>query len=295
MMSLQRPYFFSNETVLPMIKIPSLALNDGNSIPQLGFGVYGVSPEATPDVVQGALAAGYRLLDGAYIYQNEEGLGEGVRRSGLPREEIFITTKVWNHEHSQARKAVERSLKSIGVDQLDLVLIHWPVPSQNLYVEAWRALIDMRKDGLVRSIGVSTFNADHLERIVSETGESTAINQIELNPKLQQPELRAANARLGILSEAWTPLGKGASFEAEPIKTAAARAGKTPAQMIIRWHLQLGNVVIPSSSNPGRQAQNLDVFDFELSDAEMAAISTLDVGLRTGPDPSVFKIGAPDW
>ena len=277
-----------------MTLIPSLTLRDGNSIPQLGFGVYGVSPETTPEVVQGALAAGYRLLDGAYIYQNEEGLGEGVRRSGLPREDVFITTKVWNHEHSQdkARKAVERSLKTIGVDQLDLVLIHWPVPSQNLYVEAWQALIDMRKDGLVRSIGVSNFNADHLERIISETGETPAINQIELNPRLQQPALRAANARLGVLSQAWTPLGKGASFEAEPIKSAAARAGKTPAQTIIRWHLQLGNVVIPSSSNPRRQAENLDVFDFELTDAEMAAIATLDAGSRTGPDPSVFNLGA---
>ena len=275
-----------------MPNIPSITLRDGNTIPQLGFGIWSVPPEITAGVVQSALETGYRLIDGAYIYGNEAELGEGLRRSGVPRDDVYITTKVWNSEHGRdkARKAVERSLETIGVEQLDLLLIHWPVPSQDLYVETWQSFIEMRNEGLMRSIGVSNFNADHLERIISETGEAPAINQIEINPKLQQPRLREANSKHGIVSQAWTPLGKGESFEAKPIKDAAQRTGKSPAQVVIRWHLQQGNVVIPRSTNPARQAENLDVFDFELTEEEMASIPTLDVGLRTGPDPSVFKL-----
>ncbi|WP_116130977.1 aldo/keto reductase [Tropicimonas sp. IMCC34043] len=275
-----------------MTDLPTLPLRDGHSIPQLGFGIWQVPSETAAEIVQSALETGYRLIDGAYIYGNEAGLGEGLRRSGVPREEVFITTKVWNPDQGQAkaRASVERSLKTIGVEQLDLVLIHWPVPTQDLYVETWKAFIEMRDEGLVRSIGVSNFNADHLDRIVGETGEVPVINQIELNPSLQQPELRAANARHGIVSQAWTPLGNARSFEAAPIAEAAARTGKSPAQVILRWHIQLGNSVIPRSVNPVRQAENLDIFDFELTAAEMAAIATLDVGLRTGPDPSVFRL-----
>ncbi len=275
-----------------MPNIPSITLRDGNTIPQLGFGIWSVPPEITAGVVQSALETGYRLIDGAYIYGNEAELGEGLRRSGVPRDDVYITTKVWNSEHGRdkARKAVERSLETIGVEQLDLLLIHWPVPSQDLYVETWQSFIEMRNEGLMRSIGVSNFNADHLERIISETGEAPAINQIEINPKLQQPRLREANSKHGIVSQAWTPLGKGESFEAKPIEDATQRTGKSPAQVVIRWHLQQGNVVIPRSTNPARQAENLDVFDFELTEEEMASIPTLDVGLRTGPDPSVFKL-----
>jgi len=275
-----------------MTDIPRLRFHDGNSIPQLGFGIWQVPPTVAAEAVESALRVGYRLIDGAYLYMNEAGLGEGLKKSGVPREDVFITTKVWNNEQGRdkARASVERSLKTIGVDQLDLVLIHWPVPSQDLYVETWRAFIEMRNEGLMRSIGVSNFNADHLQRIIGETGEVPVLNQIELNPELQQPEMRAANARHGIVTQAWTPLGNGRSFEAEPITSAAARSGKSPAQVIIRWHIQLGNAVIPRSVKPARQAENLDVFDFELTDDEMTAISSLDAGLRTGPDPSVFKL-----
>ncbi|NNF24338.1 MAG: aldo/keto reductase [Rhodobacteraceae bacterium] len=275
-----------------MTDIPRLAFHDGHSIPQLGFGIWQVPSDIATDVVQSALETGYRLIDGAYLYNNEEGLGEGLRRSGVPREEVFITTKVWNNEQGRdkARASVERSLKSIGVDQLDLVLIHWPVPAQDLYVETWKAFIEMRDEGLMRSIGVSNFNADHLERIIMEAGEVPVLNQIELNPELQQPDMRAANAKHGIVTQSWTPLGNGRSFEAKPILAAAARTGKSPAQVILRWHLQLGNAVIPRSTKRTRQAENIDVFGFNLTADEMDGIAGLDVGLRTGPDPSVFKM-----
>ncbi len=275
-----------------MTDIPHLPFNDGNSIPQVGFGIWKVPPEIAADAVASALKTGYRLIDGAYLYMNEAGLGEGLRRSGLPREEVFVTTKVWNNEHgaTKARASVERSLKTIGLDRLDLVLIHWPVPSQDLYVETWKAFIEMRDEGLMRSIGVSNFNVDHLERIIGETGEVPVLNQIECHPRLAQPELRAANARHGIVTQAWTPLGQGQTFEAEAVASAARRAGKSPAQVVLRWHIQNGTAVIPRSVNPARQAENLDLFDFDLTEAEMAAIAALDVGVRTGPDPSVFKM-----
>lgn len=275
-----------------MPDIPHLRLRDGHTIPQLGFGLWQVPSDTAAEVVASALRTGYRLIDGAYLYRNEAGLGEGLRRSGVPRDEVFVTTKVWNYDHGRdkARASVERSLKTIGVEQLDLVLIHWPVPSQDLYVETWKAFIAMRDEGLMRSIGVSNFNADHLERLIAETGEAPVLNQIELNPMLQQPEMRAANARHGILTQSWTPLGNARSFAAEPIAAAAARTGKSPAQVILRWHIQLGLSVIPRSVNPARQAENLDVFDFALTEEDMAAIATLDVGLRTGPDPSVFRM-----
>ncbi|WP_068109827.1 aldo/keto reductase [Tropicimonas marinistellae] len=275
-----------------MTVMPTLTLNDGNTIPQLGFGIWHVPPATTSDTVKSALGLGYRLVDGAFYYSNETEMGEGLRASGVSRDEVFLTSKIWNGDHGaeKARASVERSLKSIGVDTLDLVLIHWPVPSRFLYVETWQALVDMRQAGLTRSIGVSNFNADHLERIIAETGVVPALNQIEVNPTLQQPELRAANEKHGILTQSWTPLGNGRSFDAEPITAAAARAGKSPAQVILRWHLQLGNAVITRSENPARQAENLDVFDFALSDSEMAEIATLDLGLRTGPDPSVFRM-----
>lgn len=275
-----------------MTDIPNVTFHDGHTMPQLGFGIWQVDPKIAADVVESALNTGYRLIDGAYLYLNEQGLGEGLRRSGVPREDVFITTKVWNNEHGRdkARASVERSLETIGVDQLDLVLIHWPVPDQDLYLETWEAFIDMRDEGLMRSIGTSNFNADHIDRISNATGEVPVLNQIELNPELQQPKMRAYNASKNIVTQAWTPLGNGRSFDSDVLQTIARRTGKSPAQVVIRWHLQLGNAVIPRSIKPERQAQNLDVFDFELTDDDMAAIATLDVGLRTGPDPSVFKI-----
>jgi len=275
-----------------MADIPQLTFNDGNTMPQFGFGIWKVAPDVAANAVEGALRLGYPLIDGAYIYGNEAGLGEGLRTSGVPRDDVFVTTKVWNGEHGRdkARASVERSLKTIGIDRLDLVLIHWPVPDRDLYVETWEAFIEMRDEGLMTSIGVSNFNADHLDRIIEATGVVPALNQIEVNPELQQPRMRAANAERGIVTQAWTPLGNGRSFEKEPLTAAARRTGKSPAQVVLRWQLQLGNAVISRSVNPGRQAENIDIFDFELTDAEMAAIATLDVGARTGPDPSVFKM-----
>ena len=274
-----------------MTEIPRLAFNDGYTMPQLGFGIWRV-PEATAAAtVESALRAGYRLIDGAYLYLNEAGLGAGLRASGVPRDEVFVTTKVWNNEQGRdkARASVERSLETIGVDQLDLVLIHWPVPDQDLYVETWKAFIEMRDEGLMRSIGVSNFNKDHLDRIIEATGVVPALNQIELNPELQQPVMRDVDAARGIVTQAWTPLGNGRSFDKAALTAPAQRTGKSPAQVVLRWHLQLGHAVITRSENPERQAQNLDIFDFELAPEEMDAIVTLDVGLRTGPDPSVFK------
>lgn len=274
-----------------MTEIPRLAFNDGYTMPQLGFGIWRV-PEATAAAtVESALRAGYRLIDGAYLYLNEAGLGAGLRASGVPRDEVFVTTKVWNNEQGRdrARASVERSLETIGVDQLDLVLIHWPVPDQDLYVETWKAFIEMRDEGLMRSIGVSNFNKDHLDRIIEATGVVPALNQIELNPELQQPVMRDVDAARGIVTQAWTPLGNGRSFDKAALTAPAQRTGKSPAQVVLRWHLQLGHAVITRSENPERQAQNLDIFDFELTPEEMDAIVTLDVGLRTGPDPSVFK------
>lgn len=275
-----------------MTNVPSITLHDGNKIPQLGFGIWQVPQDIAGEAVRSALETGYRMIDGAYLYMNEQGLGEGLRASSVARENVFVTTKVWNNEHGRdkARASVERSLKTIGVDQLDLVLIHWPVPSQDLYLETWRAFIEMRDEGLMKSIGTSNFNADHLERIIGETGEVPVLNQIEVNPELQQPDMRAFHAKNGIITQAWTPLGNGRSFEKEAITEPAARTGKSPAQVILRWHIQLGNAVIPRSVKPHRQAENLDVFDFSLTDDEMAAITELDVGLRTGPDPSMFKM-----
>ncbi len=275
-----------------MTDIPNLTFHDGHTMPQLGFGIWQVDKDGAAEVVRSALEVGYRMIDGAYLYMNEEGLGEGLRRSGVPREEVFITTKVWNFDHGRdkARASVQRSLETIGVDQLDLVLIHWPVPSQDLFVETWETFIQMRDERLMRSIGVSNFNADHLEWIISATGEAPVLNQIELNPELQQPEMRAANAAHNIVTQAWTPLGNARSFEADPIKAAAQRTGKSPAQVILRWHIQSGHAVIPRSIKPERQAENLALFDFELTADEVEAFKSLDVGLRTGPDPSVFKM-----
>lgn len=275
-----------------MTDIPRLTFNDGETMPQFGFGLWKVARDVAAKTVERALRLGYPLIDGAHIYGNEAELGEGLRNAGVPRDAVFLTTKVWNNDQGRdrARASVARSLEKIGVDQLDLVLIHWPVPDQDLYVETWEAFIEMRDEGWMKSIGVSNFNETHLDRIISATGVVPALNQIEVNPELQQPRMRAANAARGIVTQAWTPLGNGRSFAADPITAAAARTGKSPAQVVLRWHLQLGNGVISRSVNPQHQAENLDIFDFDLNPEEIAAIATLDVGARTGPDPSVFKM-----
>lgn len=267
-----------------------LRLNDGHMIPQLGLGIWQVPEATTAATVAAALRMGYRLIDGAAIYGNEAGLGEGLRDSGVPRDEVFVTTKVWNDDqgHDATLRAVEASLKRLGMDRVDLCLIHWPVPARNLFVDTWRALIRLKEDGRVRSIGVSNFMGDHLERIIGETGTLPVVNQIELNPRLQQADLRDLHDRLGVVTQSWTPLGQGRSFAAGPVREAAARTGKSPAQVILRWHVQIGAAVIPRSTRMAGLAENLDIFDFTLTAEEMAAFSTLDEGRRGGPDPMVF-------
>lgn len=274
-----------------MMTQPRLTLNDGRSIPQLGFGLWQVPADQTARVVQDGLAAGYRLVDGAAIYGNEAGLGDGLRQAALPRDQVFVTTKVWNDRQGagETRSAVEESLARIGLDAVDLMLIHWPCPAQDRYLDTWKTLIDLRAEGRVSSIGVSNFGVAELERIIGETGVVPVVNQIELHPRLQQSALRAFHAAHGIVTQSWTPLGQGKSFTAAPVADAAARTGKSPAQVILRWHLQLGCSVIPRSTRAAGLAENLNLFDFTLTDAEMAAIATLDAGERTGPDPAVFS------
>lgn len=270
---------------------PHLSLNDGRTMPQLGLGVWRTPAEETAQVVAAALSAGYRAVDTAAVYGNEAGVGEGVRASGLQREEVFVTTKLWNESqgYDRALKAFDKSLERLGLEEVDLYLIHWPCPQQDLFVESWKALIRLREEGRARSIGVSNFRPEDLERIIGETGVVPAVNQIELHPRFSQAKLRGIHARMGVLTESWSPLGQGKLLEDPLLTRLAASYGKTPAQIILRWHVQLGLLVIPKSVNPQRIAQNLDVFDFELSDADMSAIASLDSeDGRIGPDPGAF-------
>lgn len=271
---------------------PTLPLNDGRRIPQLGFGLWRVPADRTAETTATALRMGYRLVDGAAIYGNEKGLGEGIRASGLPRDEVFVTTKVWNTEQGfdKAIRAAEASLKRLGLDHVDLLLIHWPCPAKDLYLDTWRALIRLREEGRARSIGVSNFQEPHLRRIIGETGVVPVLNQVEINPRLQQPALRAFHAAHGIVTQSWTPLGEGRSFAAAPVLAAAARTGRTPAQVILRWHIQIGAAVIPRSTRAAGLAENMALFDFALTGAEMAAIAALDEGARCGPDPATFEM-----
>ena len=270
--------------------IPNLTLNDSHPIPQLGFGVFQVPPAETETAVVEALAAGYRHIDTAAAYRNESGVGAATAKSGIPRDKLFVTTKLFNDQHGadKARPALERSLQQLGYDYVDLYLIHWPVPSQDLYVETWQALVELRDAGLSRSIGVSNFNVDHLQRAIDATGVVPSVNQIELHPLLQQPDLRAFGSEHGILTEAWSPIAQGAVLDDETIVAIASEVGRTPAQVVLRWHLQLGNIVFPKSVTPARIRENIALFDFELSDEQMQRIATLDAGERTGPDPATF-------
>jgi 2,5-diketo-D-gluconate reductase A len=278
--------------VIEGIRMPPdrLRLNDGHTIPALGLGIWQVPADQTASTVATALGLGYRLIDGAAIYGNEAGLGQGLRDSGLPRDEVFVTTKVWNSDqgHDATLRAVEASLQRLHMDRVDLCLIHWPAPAQNRFVDTWRALIRLRDEGRVRSIGVSNFMGKHLERLVEETGVVPVLNQIELNPRLQQGKLRDLHDRMGIVTQSWTPLGQGRSFDAAPVQAAAQRTGKTAAQVILRWHVQLGVSVIPRSTRAAGLAENRDIFDFALLPEEMAAMSGLDEGVRCGPDPMSF-------
>lgn len=263
-----------------------LKLNDGTRLPKLGLGLWQVPNDVASSVVTGAIQRGYRLFDGAAIYGNEAELGAGIRAADCPRDQIFLTTKIWNDRQGfdQTLSAFDESEARLGLTP-DLILIHWPCPQRGLYLETWRALVRLREEGRVRSIGVSNFHADHLVRIIGETGVTPVLNQIELHPRLQQAELRAMHERLGIVTQSWTPLGGGRSFDAPPIRAIADRLGVTPAQVILRWHLQLGCSAIPRSTRPEGQAENLAALDLTLTDDDIAAIATLDAGERTGPDP----------
>ncbi|MFN3277025.1 MAG: aldo/keto reductase [Paracoccus hibiscisoli] len=274
---------------------PMMTLNDGRTMPQLGTGIWQVEDAATPAVVAEALRIGYRLIDGAAAYKNEAGMGAGVRDSGVARDEIFVTSKLWNDAqgHDAALRAFDATMERCGLDYLDLYLIHWPLPALDVYVETWKALIRLRDEGRVRSIGVANFHEPHLRRLIDETGVAPALNQIELHPSLVQAPLRAVNKQLGIATQSWTPLGRGDSFDAPAIRDAAARTGRTVAQVILRWHIQHGLSVIPKSERPERLAENFDVLDFTLTPEEMSAIDALDRGHRTGPDPDTFDYRQP--
>jgi 2,5-diketo-D-gluconate reductase A len=270
-----------------MADVPSIALNDGSTIPQLGFGVYKIADGGAADAVEFALETGYRHIDTAAFYENERGVGDGLRRSGLPREDVFVTTKVWwtDNGYDSTLRSFDESLERLGFDYVDLYLIHWPAPKHDRYVDTWRALERVRADGRARSIGVANFHIHHLERLARETATVPALNQIELHPWLQQRDARAYDATHGIVTEAWSPLARGRILDNEPLARIAAKHGVTPAQVVIRWHLQLGNVVIPKSQTPARIRENFDVFGFSLDDDDLAVIATLDSGYRTGKDP----------
>ncbi|WP_431954257.1 aldo/keto reductase [Actinacidiphila sp. bgisy167] len=275
-----------------MSKVPDITLNNGVTMPQLGFGVWQVPDDEAATAVATALEAGYRSIDTAALYQNESGTGRAIAASGIPREELFVTTKLWNTDqgHDNALRAFDTSLGKLGLDYVDLYLIHWPTPARGLYLETWRALEKIHADGRARTIGVSNFPVAQLQHLFDESGVVPVVNQIELHPNLPQAELRAFHAAHGIATEAWSPLGQGRGLLDEPALAAvAAKHGRTPAQVVLRWHLQLGNVVIPKSVTPSRIRENLDVFGFELDGEDMAAIDALDNGGRLGPDPSSFN------
>jgi 2,5-diketo-D-gluconate reductase A len=274
----------------PTNTVPQVTLRDGVEIPQLGFGVFQVPPEDTAEVTTRALLTGYRHIDTAAAYQNEAAVGQAVKASGLERDEVFIATKCFNdnHGYEQARRAFQASLDKLELDFVDLYLIHWPVPSQDKYVETWRTFIELQEEGLVRSIGVSNFQPDHLRRLIDETGVTPSVNQIELHPLIQQAGLRREHEELGIATEAWSPLAQGQVLDDPTITDIAEAHDRTPGQVVIRWHLQLGNIVFPKSVTPSRIEENFDVFDFHLSDDEMEQFEALDAGDRIGPDPDNF-------
>lgn len=272
------------------VQVPTVTLDGDVQIPQLGFGVWQVPPKETYQAVAEALRVGYRHIDTAAAYGNEAGVGQALRASGIDRDDVFITTKCFNDDHGkdQATAALKRSLQQLELDHVDLYLIHWPVPTQDRYVETWEAFVEAREQGLVRSIGVSNFNPAHLQRLVDETGVTPAINQVELHPYFQQTGLRREHEDLGIATEAWSPLAQGQVFEDDTLAGIAERHGRTVSQVVVRWHLQLGNVVIPKSVTPSRIAENYDVLSFHLTEADMEAIAALDAGRRIGPDPETF-------
>lgn len=277
-----------------MNDIPTVTLNDGVTMPQFGLGVWQAkSGDETRSAVRHAITNGYRLIDTAAVYQNEESVGHGISDSGISRDELFITTKLWNSDQGaeNVRPALTASLERLGISYVDLYLIHWPTPERDLYVDTWREFERMKDEGLVRSIGVSNFRIDDLERLKAETGTVPSVNQIELHPYFPQLELREYADRHGIRIESWSPIGgsKGDLLADETLERLAGKYHKTPAQIVIRWHIQHGLIVIPKSVRPERIQENIDVFDFELSPEDMAIIDGMDAGVRTGPDPATMN------
>jgi 2,5-diketo-D-gluconate reductase A len=273
-------------------QVPDLALNNGQTIPQLGFGVFQIDPAETAEAVGQALNVGYRHIDTAEMYRNEKGVGEAIRASGLDRAEVFVTSKLSNaaHEPDDARIAFDGTLKELGFDYVDLFLIHWPLPTLygGDFVSTWQVLEEFYRSGRARSIGVSNFQVPHLRRLAAETDVVPAVNQIEVHPYLTNEEVRAYGAEQGILTEAWSPIAQGGVLQDPTISAIANRVGKTTAQVTLRWHIQRGDIIFPKSTTPSRISENFELFDFELTDDDMAAISALDRGERTGPDPDTF-------
>ncbi|WP_308405283.1 aldo/keto reductase [Streptomyces rugosispiralis] len=275
-----------------MSKIPFITLNNGIRMPQLGFGVWQIPDDEAQIAVRNALDAGYRSIDTAAIYGNEEGTGKGLAASGIARDELFVTTKLWNGEqgYDSTLRAFDTSLTKLGLEYVDLYLIHWPMPGVDKYVDTWKAFEKIYSEGRAKAIGVSNFHPAHLQRLLSETSIVPVIDQIELHPRLPQAELRAFNARHDIATEAWSPLGQGKGLLEDPkLAAIAEKHGKTPAQVVLRWHLDLGNVVIPKSVTPSRIKENIDVFDFQLDSEDLAAIDSLETGVRLGLDPETFN------
>ncbi|MEK2474491.1 aldo/keto reductase [Streptomyces noursei] len=276
-----------------MSTVPSITLNNDVTMPQLGFGVWQIPDDEAFTAVSHALEAGYRSIDTAAIYGNEEGTGKALGASGIAREDLFVTTKLWNSEqgYDSTLRAFDASLAKLGLEYVDLYLIHWPLPARDTYVDTYKAFEKIYSEGRAKAIGVSNFFPAHLERLLGETSVVPAVNQIELHPQLQQAESRAFHARHGIATEAWSPLGQGKGLLTDPtIAKIADKHGRTPAQVVLRWHLQVGNVVIPKSATPSRIRENFDVFGFELDGEDLSAVAGLDSGNRLGPDPATFDV-----
>ncbi|KAB2687632.1 aldo/keto reductase [Brucella pseudogrignonensis] len=273
--------------------VPAVKLNDGNHIPQLGYGVWQVGNDEAISAISEALKVGYRHIDTAAIYGNEEGTGKAINESGIARSDIYLTTKLWNKEqgYESTLKAFDESLKKLGTDYVDLYLIHWPLPSKDLFMETWRAFIKIKEEGRAKSIGVSNFRTADLERILKESDVVPVLNQIELHPQFQQDELRLFHSKHNIATEAWSPLGQGTILENPTLKTIAEKHGKSVAQVILRWHIETGNIVIPKSVTPARIKENFEVFDFSLNGTDHDAITKLDkTDGRIGPNPATFSV-----
>jgi len=273
------------------VSVPTVKLNSGTEIPQLGFGVFQIPPKDTAAAVAHAFSVGYRHIDTAAMYDNEGQVGQAIRDSGLDRDEIFVTTKLNNNAHGrdEALRAFDESLQLLGLDHVDLYLIHWPLPERGLYVQTWKALEHVYREGRAKAVGVSNFQSNHLHRLRDDAEVAPAVNQVELHPTFTQHELRQTHQELGIATEAWAPLGQGSELDSPTVTEIAERLGRTPAQVVLRWHIQLGNIVFPKSVTPARIEENFNIFDFELEAADMGSIGALDDGNRMGPVPDDFN------